>query len=48
MTLKAPHIPNIKNSLSWSNFENWDHLEDKLNNKYEELTEVQKEIFKFF
>lgn len=48
MTEKAPHIPKIKDSLQVSTFENWDHVEDKLKNTYEELTEAQKEIFQFF
>jgi cGMP-dependent protein kinase 2 len=48
MTLKAPHIPTIKDSLHVANFENWDHLEDKLNHKYEALTDAQKELFLLF
>jgi cGMP-dependent protein kinase 1 len=48
MKSKAPNIPKIKSALHVSNFENWDHLEDKLNNNYEELTDAQKEIFEFF
>ena len=42
------NIPKIKGALHVSNFENWDHLEDKHNNNYEELTDAQKEIFEFF
>jgi serine/threonine protein kinase len=48
MTQNAPYIPKVKNALHVSNFENWDHLEDKLNNNYEELTEAQKEVFELF
>jgi serine/threonine protein kinase len=41
----APIIPNIKDPLDCSNFENWDHLEDKTKKVFPPLSREEKQLF---
>eukprot|EP00980_Cylindrotheca_fusiformis_P024375 scaffold11809_cov128-Cylindrotheca_fusiformis.AAC.14 len=43
--IKAPWVPRIKNPLDKSNFENWDHLEDKTMKSHATLTPEEQKIF---
>jgi serine/threonine protein kinase len=47
-TIKPPFIPNIRNPLDSSNFEDWSHLEDKLKKTYPKLTRDQAAFFDDF
>jgi serine/threonine protein kinase len=44
----APTIPTIQNPLDSSNFDNWDHLEDKTKKKFPPLNKEQKKLFQDF
>ena len=46
--IKAPWVPDIKDLLDTSNFENWDHLEDKTLKKDPPLLERHHKIFETF
>jgi serine/threonine protein kinase len=46
--LKAPWVPKIKDPLDTSNFENWDHLDDKAKAKDPPISAKDEEIFKDF
>lgn len=46
--LKAPWIPDIADPLDKSNFENWDHLEDKTLKDDPPLPSGQQAIFQNF
>lgn len=46
--IKAPFVPRIKYALDDSNFGDWSHLEDKLEQRYPKLTAQQSEIFNSF
>lgn len=46
--LNAPWVPEIKDPLDKSNFENWDHLEDKTLHKNPPLSAEQQRIFQNF
>lgn len=48
MAIKAPYVPNIKDPLDATNFQDWSHLEDKSHKKYKSLTKKQEEIFEDF
>ena len=43
--IDAPYIPDIKDPLDSSNFEDWSFLKDKTKENYPALTKDQKEIF---
>lgn len=47
-TIKAPTIPNIRNPLDSSNFEDWSHLTDKTRTKFPKLTAEQDKVFTGF
>ena len=44
----APWVPNIKDPLDTTNFESWDHLEDKQKKTDPPITEEQQRIFQSF
>ena len=44
----APMVPDIKDPLDSSKFENWDHLKDKLTTKYPKLEGKDAHIFDNF
>ena len=44
--IRAPWKPSIKDPLDKSNFENWDHLEDKVKQVHPPLTPEQQAVFK--
>ena len=46
--IRAPWVPKIKDPLDVSNFERWDHLEDKTKTKYPKLGAKDQAIFKGF
>ena len=46
--IEAPWVPEIKDPLDKSNFENWDHLEDKTLKKDPPLLPLQQRIFHNF
>ena len=46
--VKPPWVPEIKDPLDKSNFENWDHLEDKTLKRDPPLKPHQKELFQAF
>ncbi len=46
--LKAPWVPQVKDPLDCSNFEDWDHLEDKTTIVYPRLIPEQQRIFESF
>ena len=46
--VKAPWVPDISDPLDKSNFENWDHLEDKTLKKDPPLSKDQQRIFQTF
>jgi serine/threonine protein kinase len=48
MEIKAPYVPKIKDPLDSSNFENWSHLDDKLDTKFPPLTPEQMKVFEAF
>ena len=47
-TIRAPYVPNIKDPLDASNFEDWSHLDNKLQKAYPELTDDQNALFQKF
>jgi serine/threonine protein kinase len=47
-TIKAPLVPNIRNPLDASNFEDWSHLDDKTRTKFPKLSTEQQKIFASF
>ena len=47
-TIKAPKIPNIKDPLDSSNFEDWSHLDDKTKMKFPKLSKEQLKVFENF
>jgi len=46
--IPAPWIPKIKDPLDTSNFENWDHLDDKAKAKDPAISAKHNDIFKTF
>lgn len=48
MDYPAPMVPDIKDPLDSSNFEDWDHVEDKLRIKYPKLTGKDAKVFDKF
>jgi serine/threonine protein kinase len=44
----APTVPKIKDPLDSSNFDNWDHLEDKTKKKFPPLNREEKKLFEQF
>lgn len=46
--LKAPWIPNVKDTMDTSHFEDWSDVEDKTAEKYPPLSEKQELIFEDF
>ena len=44
----APVVPTIKDPLDSSNFENWDHLDDKTKKKYPSVSADDQSIFDNF
>lgn len=46
--IEAPWIPKVKNPLDATNFESWDHLEDKSMSNESIILAVHQEIFKSF
>jgi len=46
--VKAAFVPNIKNPLDASNFDDWSHLDDKTKQKYPKLSQDQQAIFESF
>ncbi len=46
--LPAPWVPNIKDPLDTSNFENWDHLDDKAKSKDPPISKKDDELFQTF
>jgi serine/threonine protein kinase len=46
--IEAPWIPEVKNTLDVTNFESWDHLEDKTKSNESLISAVQQKIFKSF
>lgn len=44
----APTVPKIKDPLDSSNFDNWDHLEDKTKKKFPALNREEKKLFEKF
>jgi serine/threonine protein kinase len=46
--IKAPWVPEIKDPLDKSNFENWDHLEDKTLKDDPPISNMHQEIFETF
>ena len=47
-TYTAPVVPTIKDPLDSSNFENWDHLEDKTTKKYPSVSVDDQCMFENF
>jgi len=47
-SIKAPWVPKIKNPFDVSNFDNWDHLEDKERAKGRSLTAKEQTVFEDF
>lgn len=46
--IAAPWIPEVKNALDVTNFESWDHLEDKTKSNESSISPGQQKIFKSF
>ena len=46
--IKAPWIPEVKNALDSTNFESWDHLEDKSTSNSAAISAHQQKIFESF
>ena len=46
--IPAPWIPQVKDPLDTSNFENWDHLDDKRKSKDPPIAKKDDDIFKDF
>jgi serine/threonine protein kinase len=47
-SIKAPVVPNIRNPLDSSNFEDWSHLTDKTKTKFPKLSAEQDKVFAGF
>lgn len=47
-TIEAPWVPDIKDPLDKSNFENWDHLDDRTLKTYPGLLPFEDEVFRTF
>jgi serine/threonine protein kinase len=46
--IKPPKVPQIKDPLDTSNFEDWSHLEDNGKKRYPKITARQEAIFEGF
>ena len=46
--VKAPWVPEVKNALDATNFESWDHLEDKSMSNESPISAYQQRIFESF
>lgn len=46
--IEAPWVPNITDPLDKSNFDNWDHLDDRTLKKDPPLMPLENDIFKNF
>jgi hypothetical protein len=46
--IKAPYVPDIKDPLDSSNFDDWSHLDDKQTTKYPKLDKSHQAMFKKF
>jgi protein kinase A len=46
--IKPPHMPKIKDPLDASNFENWNHLDDKMKQRFPKLSSEKESIFAKF
>lgn len=44
-SVTPPKVPNVKDPLDASNFEDWSHLDDKTKMKFPRLTTAQKQVF---
>jgi hypothetical protein len=44
----APMVPEIKDPLDSSNFDNWEHLEDKTKKQFPPLNREEKKLFEKF
>jgi serine/threonine protein kinase len=47
-TIRPPQIPTIKNPLDSSNFEDWNHLDDKMSQNYPPLSPDRESVFHNF
>ena len=48
LAITPPYIPEIKDSMDTTNFEDWSHLDDKLETKYEPISSINKVAFENF
>lgn len=46
--IKAPWVPEVKDALDSTNFESWDHLEDKSMSNESPISSYQQRIFETF